>query len=230
MGQAAVCWDGVQQKHHNFGHAACTYKRTAAASCSGGGNPGFLYECAPAQAATPATPTTPPTPPANARFDWRSVGYGDCSGNDVGQTAGGAPLPAACDAMSLGKAAVCWSTSCTYKSTPAASCKGGASPGTLYECVVVDGSKPGPAVAPSSLDWTYVGVGDCAGGDTGSTAGSSPDPGRCGPGTTGESAVCWDGVQQKRGGSAKPVCTYKHVRAGDCRGGQNPGYLYRCGP
>ena len=49
-GKTAVCWDGGK---FPAGAAAecigtqtwCTYKNIAAASCTGGGNPGIVYEC-----------------------------------------------------------------------------------------------------------------------------------------------------------------------------------------
>ncbi|MGC4123140.1 MAG: hypothetical protein QM765_52945 [Myxococcales bacterium] len=232
VGQVSICWDGESTRHPS-GKVACNYKRASSAECSGSEHPGALYECvAAAGTSNPPPPPSPPPPPAaNLRYDWKTTGFGNCNGNDVGQTAGGAPLPAACDASSVGKSAVCWSTSCSYKSIPASSCKGAANSGTLYECVASDANAaPGPSAPAGSLVWNYVGVADCTGNDTGSSAGSAPDPSRCGPATAGLSAVCWDGVQQKRGASSTPVCTYKRVRAGDCRGGAHPGYVYRCGP
>ncbi|HEY3450023.1 MAG TPA: hypothetical protein VGK67_26965 [Myxococcales bacterium] len=228
-GLSAVCWDGAQQKHWGSDKPVCAYKRLTPAGCTGGGSPGFLYECVSGTTAQPH-PATPPPSPASLRYDWKSVGFGNCDGSDVGQTAGGAPLPAACDPSSVGKAAVCWSTSCIYKGIPASSCRGGSNSGTLYECVASEASAGAAPASSTGLVWNYVGVNDCAGNDTGSSAGSAPDPGRCGPATAGLSAVCWDGVQQRRAGSGTPVCAYKKVRPGDCRDGKNPGYVYRCGP
>lgn len=43
-GQTAVCWDN-QNKRHTNGKTWCTYKDVIATTCSGGSNPGFLYEC-----------------------------------------------------------------------------------------------------------------------------------------------------------------------------------------
>lgn len=230
-GQISICWDGVTARHPS-GKVACAYKHKPAGACTGSEHPGALYECVSTSgSAPPAPPPSHPAtpPPASLRYDWKTVGFGNCNGNDVGQTAGGAPLPAACDANAVGKAAVCWSTSCTYKSVPPSACKGGPNSGTMYECVSSDASGAAGPAPSASLVWNYVGVNDCNGFDTGSSSGSAPDPARCGPGTQGTTAVCWDGVQQKRGNST-PACTYKKVKAGDCRNGNYPGYVYRCGP
>jgi hypothetical protein len=68
-GTTAVCWDGVTYSNGApCGSTAwCTYKSIDAASCTGGINPGYLYECigpTPTPADTPTiteTPTTTPT-------------------------------------------------------------------------------------------------------------------------------------------------------------------------
>lgn len=46
-GQSAVCWDDVTHANKGCGKRKvwCTYKKTLASKCTGGGNPGFLYEC-----------------------------------------------------------------------------------------------------------------------------------------------------------------------------------------
>lgn len=44
VGTVAVCWDG--KKYANGGTCQwCTYKSKAAQPCTGGGNPGYAYEC-----------------------------------------------------------------------------------------------------------------------------------------------------------------------------------------
>jgi hypothetical protein len=44
----AVCWDGASYTNANEGRAWCTYKRTPASQCTGGGAPGVIYRCEPA--------------------------------------------------------------------------------------------------------------------------------------------------------------------------------------
>jgi len=88
---------------------------------------------------------------------WREVAEGrDCGDMDVGACTPNnfIPDPTRCGAGLPAKSAVCWngttfrnhniecsgpdSAWCTYKTTPADSCTGGAQPGVLYECVETD--------------------------------------------------------------------------------------------
>jgi len=45
QGMTAVCWDNVNYRNYIVGGVFCTYKNMPAASCTGGGNPGYMYEC-----------------------------------------------------------------------------------------------------------------------------------------------------------------------------------------
>jgi len=73
-GTTAVCWDGVTYSNGApCGSSAwCTYKAIDAPSCTGGGSPGYLYECigpTPTPSDTPTitlTPTTTPTETSTA--------------------------------------------------------------------------------------------------------------------------------------------------------------------
>jgi uncharacterized protein (TIGR03437 family) len=75
---------------------------------------------------------------------------GDCSGSDVSSSSGSStPDPAKCTSAFNGYTAVCWPgssswgpNSCTYKNISAASCTGGAHPGSLYRCDA-NGTTPG---------------------------------------------------------------------------------------
>jgi len=45
VGNTAVCWDGKTYPHFESPTPECTYKNIAAASCTGGGSPGYRYSC-----------------------------------------------------------------------------------------------------------------------------------------------------------------------------------------
>jgi hypothetical protein len=122
-GQTAVCWT-----------TGCTYKNVATPACTGGANPGQMYTCAaPPSAPSPST-TTRHARGAAPAGGWQAVGTGDCSGRDVGGTAGSTPDPTKCDAGFAGQTAICWSNGCTYKNVATAACTGGSSPGQMYTC------------------------------------------------------------------------------------------------
>ena len=45
-GKLSVCRDVTNYANHHYpSDVICTYKSTDAMSCSGGGNPGYLYQC-----------------------------------------------------------------------------------------------------------------------------------------------------------------------------------------
>lgn len=77
---------------------------------------------------------------------------GDCPGHDVDCSTTANPAPNKCNPSTIGQTAVCWQNGanpntppfqgcsgqpqdwCTYKSTSANSCVGGANPGAIYQC------------------------------------------------------------------------------------------------
>jgi hypothetical protein len=65
--------------------------------------------------------------------------------------------------------------------------------------------------------WLSVGKGDCAGRDVSNSRGGVPDASKCNASFTGFTAVCW-----------RDVCTYKNIPPESCKGGGNPGDMYRC--
>jgi hypothetical protein len=86
------------------------------------------------------------------------------------------------------------------------------------------------SVGSAPAQWVLLGVDDCTGGDTGCSAGATPDPIMCDGNTSGTTAVCWDGVTYSNGigcGSSA-WCTYKSVPAPLCTGGSHPGQVYEC--
>jgi len=130
-GKTAVCWDGTTMKHWGSDKPQCTYKDINPASCTGGGSPGYMYECR-----------------ESWKYFWTQVKSGDCSGRDVQPLSVGSAAPKAelCNASFVGKTAVCWNGTtmkhwgsdtpqCTYKNIDPANCTGGGSPGFMYECV-----------------------------------------------------------------------------------------------
>ena len=81
---------------------------------------------------------------------WVRVGSGGCEGNDVGRSDGAEPTAEMCNRPWL--TAVCWDGQtysnlnggrpwCTYKTTPASQCTGGAR-GHLYTCDPGTGAPP----------------------------------------------------------------------------------------
>jgi len=44
-GMTAVCWDGVNYKNFGSSNQFCTYKDLPPSTCTGGSNPGYMYEC-----------------------------------------------------------------------------------------------------------------------------------------------------------------------------------------
>ena len=98
--------------------------------------------------------------------------------------------------------------------------------------IVREGSTQQPAV-PQHLrrvttagKWAFERVGDCSGHDVALVDQNKPDERMCRPGIL--TAVCWDGKdfqnrQLKSGG-----CSYKTAAPHTCRGGTNPGRMYRC--
>jgi hypothetical protein len=94
----------------------------------------------------PMAPQASPVP-GEAKFHWKTIGPGDCTGKDTGQTRGSAsPDKTKCASPSIGLIAVCWDGQgtknpeasseawCTYKDTQGQPCTGGVHPGILYEC------------------------------------------------------------------------------------------------
>jgi len=130
-GMTAVCWDGNNLRHYGSDKPQCTYKNVHVKNCTGGGSPGYMYECT-----------------ETVAYRWIQAGMGDCSGRDVKPLSFGLATPTAelCNAAFLNKTAVCWDGSskkhwgsdkpqCTYKDVDANQCAGGGSPGYLYRCV-----------------------------------------------------------------------------------------------
>ena len=76
--------------------------------------------------------------------------------------------------------------------------------------------------------WVPVGVGDCAGQDRSGSKGAAPDTRQCTPRTVGTAAVCWDGKRYRHHRFGHATCTYKTIQAKVCRGGKNPGRMFRC--
>ena len=163
---------------------------------------------------------------------WRYVGTGDCTGMDVGGLTIGSPMPdtGRCSSSSKGMTAVCWDgrsfkhygsdkPQCTYKNVNAKSCKGGGSPGHMYECVETAG-----------YVWMQVGSGDCTGRDVRplSMGSAKPKPELCNAQFVNKTSVCWDGSSLKHWGSGQPQCTYKDIAPEACTGGGSPGYMYKC--
>ncbi len=144
-GQTAVCWA-----------TGCTYKSVTTGACTGGANPGQMYTC------TAAASAAPSTTPARGRHrrdaapvtGWQPVGVGDCSGRDVGGTAGATPDPSKCDAGFAGQTAVCWNNGCTYKNIATSACTGGSSPGQMYTCNTGGfvPSQPAPPPGPPKVN------------------------------------------------------------------------------
>ena len=136
-GQTAVCWT-----------TGCTYKNVATAACTGGATPGQMYTCTGPASASSASPSGQARQGA---VGWQPAGIGDCSGHDVGGTAGSSPDPTKCDAVFAGQTAVCWRNGCTYKSIATNACTGGSSPGQMYTCIpgsVAPAAPPPPAGPP----------------------------------------------------------------------------------
>ncbi|MBI5543122.1 MAG: hypothetical protein HY901_04490 [Deltaproteobacteria bacterium] len=196
----------------------------------------------------PTASTRPTKPPAaKSPHVWRYVGPGDCGAKDSASSKGALPAASRCDASTSGKTAVCWDglqqrnptisgAGCSYKPVAAASCRGGAIPGFVYECAPAGASRPPPPAAtsagprPTSASWTYVGPGDCQGSDVGASKGARPASSRCDSSRLGTIAVCWDGAGQSNPTLKGAGCTYKTVHAESCKGGRFPGAIYRCGP
>jgi hypothetical protein len=98
---------------------------------------------------TPQTKDTPQakdTPPAPTKTGWILQRSGDCTGRDIGETAGTEPAADKCSGPDV--TAVCWDGTlwkngskfsgdawCTYKRIPADACSGGSAPGRLFRCV-----------------------------------------------------------------------------------------------
>jgi hypothetical protein len=86
---------------------------------------------------------------------WKLKGIGDCTRQDTSSSEGEFPLDQICT-QGGAKSAVCWdgitfknsggfkyaAAWCTYKTTSAAQCSGGSSPGRLYECAPPSGIEP----------------------------------------------------------------------------------------
>lgn len=96
----------------------------------------------------------------------------------------------------------------------------------------LDAIHPSSPTSPNVTNparWELVRVGsDCPAHDIGITNGAIPEPAMCKLANT--TAVCWDGGlfgNQSRSGA---WCTYKSVPSDQCRGGTNPGQVYRCIP
>lgn len=93
-------------------------------------------------------------------------------------------------------------------------------------------STPAPVQKPvisrgSTGTWEYVGIGDCPGNDiAGGAQGDAPDPKVCDDQHAGLAAVCWDSRTPRA--MSPPACTIKSVKAENCKGGANPGRMYRC--
>jgi len=45
LNRTAVCWDGASMKHGGSDKPQCTYKDVAPDGCTGGGSPGYMYQC-----------------------------------------------------------------------------------------------------------------------------------------------------------------------------------------
>jgi hypothetical protein len=83
-----------------------------------------------------------------------------------------------------------------------------------------EASEPAPP-----LTWQLVGIGDCTGQDVAMTDGSTPDNSKATPGHT---AICWDGVTYiNKGDPGKAFCAYKKVSYDSCKGGSNPGEMFK---
>ena len=80
------------------------------------------------------------------------------------------------------------------------------------------------------IGWDLDYTGDCIGSDFAATSGSAtPDPTRCAtPTDDGLIAVCWDQTTYVNAGMSGPWCTYKSRLSGNCDGGPNLGYVFRC--
>lgn len=108
---------------------------------------------------------------------WASKGVGDCSGRDVGCSAGPMPANNRCHAGTVGQTAVCWDNRpqgypssfeaqcrpsavwCTYKSINANQCVGGGAPGRMYECTGGGWRSPGGTVLrPSAASHKFQSV------------------------------------------------------------------------
>jgi hypothetical protein len=95
------------------------------------------------------------------------------------------------------------------------------------------GVKPETTGSPATtLVWEPAGNGDCAGKDEERSDGSSPKTQKVGSdGKTitlikeGYTAVCWNGNNKNNPGEA--FCTYKSKPPEECKGGRNPGAMYR---
>gem|GEM_PF-3469292 len=139
-GMTAVCWT-----------SGCTYKKVATASCTGGASPGRMYTCGTAAVtpppARPPRPLGPIVPSAPENGTWQPVGIGDCPGRAVSSSRGPIPDPGRCQASFAGNTAVCSAKGCSYKSVPAAVCKGRGKPGQMYTCVAAV-PPPQPAAKP----------------------------------------------------------------------------------
>ena len=84
--------------------------------------------------------------------------------------------------------------------------------------------------AGPQLQWTVHGVGDCSGRDVGNSGGATPQDSFCGPNTSGQIAVCWDGATHRHPNRPGAWCTYKNVSVTACSGGGAPGRVYVCNP
>jgi uncharacterized protein (TIGR03437 family) len=97
---------------------------------------------------------------------------GDCSVSDVSSSSGSStPDPAKCTSAFNGYTAVCWPgssswgpNSCTYKNISAASCTGGAHPGSLYRCDA-NGTTPGCNYYVSPLSQSQPAAPSTSGGN-----------------------------------------------------------------
>lgn len=178
---------------------------------------------------------------------WRFVRVDDCTAEESGSSDGATPAAALCVPATVGNAAICWDgvqhrnyafpgPACVYKSAPASGCKGGLTPGLLYECTAQAGAPlppapatPAPAAAKPGYAWRYVGNGDCAGGDGGTSKGGSPAAEKCDAARAGKLAVCWDGMTQRHPSIKGAACSYRNTTAAACKGGANPGFVFECG-
>jgi hypothetical protein len=90
-----------------------------------------------------SSPTIPENVPRPARWELVRAGF-DCPGHDIGETSGSIPEATKC--LGANTTAVCWDGGlfvnrsrsggwCTYKSVTADQCKGGTSPGQVYQCI-----------------------------------------------------------------------------------------------
>jgi hypothetical protein len=89
--------------------------------------------------------------------------------------------------------------------------------------------------APRSFEWVKSGLpaNDCNYNDTAATYSKPIPQGNCSAADVDTIALCWDGTQYKNASNPQknaslPWCTYKAIKADQCKGSGTHGIIWTC--